>query len=97
MNTFTFYTDPGHGWIKIPMRLINSLGIEDGISSHSYYRNGFAYLEEDCDAKLFLDRMKELDIEVKFREKYTDRNSKIRNYEYFKGYGGTKWIPLQQQ
>ena len=53
--TYTFYEDPGHGWLEVPMREIAELGIADKISSCSYRDNANAYLEEDCDMAIFLE------------------------------------------
>ena len=51
---FTFHTDPGHGWLQVPLRTIDSLGIADDISNYSYRDRTNAYLEEDCDAGVFI-------------------------------------------
>jgi hypothetical protein len=52
---YTYITDPGHGWISVPLEDIKKLGIADKISSYSYMTQTTAYLEEDCDASIFLD------------------------------------------
>ena len=54
MPKYTFYTDPGHGWLRVPMTEIVALNIADKISSYSYQKNGYVYLEEDCDMGLFV-------------------------------------------
>ena len=77
---FNFHSDPSHGWVKVPKSLIKKLGIEDKISSFSYVKNDYVFLEEDCDLALFLDAMKKEGTKVEFREYHTDRNSKIRSY-----------------
>ena len=82
-KTFAFYQDPGHGWIKVPVKLLVTLGVADKVSHYSYYRNGFAYLEEDNDAALFIHKMKSIGVVPKFRESHTDRQSIIRNYLSF--------------
>lgn len=42
--------DAGHSWLVVPLR--SCKGIE--ISAYSYYDgNGYAYLEEDCDAPAY--------------------------------------------
>ena len=46
--------DSGHSWLKVPMNRIKSLGIADKISSYSYMHGSYAYLEEDCDADIYL-------------------------------------------
>lgn len=50
---FRFYSDPGHGWLKVPLDSLAYLGIIGDISSFSYMRGGFAYLEEDSDLEKF--------------------------------------------
>lgn len=54
-NTLTFITDPGHGWLKVPLAELDALGIHDQITPYSYKNGRFAYLEEDCDMGLYLD------------------------------------------
>lgn len=53
MQTFTHYTDPGHGWVEVPRSLLNELGIADKITSYSYQRGEDVFLEEDCDLLTF--------------------------------------------
>jgi len=55
MNKYTFYEDPGHGWLKVPMTELVDLGVAGTISSYSYRDDTDAYLEEDCDLTTFLD------------------------------------------
>lgn len=81
-KVFQVYNDPGHGWIKVPTRLLIELDIDQVISSFSYLsRDGKnAFLEEDCDATLFIDAMRERGIEPEFRDNYADNRSKVRCY-----------------
>ncbi len=53
----TWYSDPGHGWLRVPMAAVVEAGVAGQISTCSYMceGNGLAYLEEDCDATIFLD------------------------------------------
>jgi hypothetical protein len=53
MQTFTFYSDPGHGWLAVPRELLHTLGIADEISPYSYQRLDTVFLEEDCDLATF--------------------------------------------
>ena len=48
---FQKISDPGHGWLKVPVHLIKFLGIHEKITPYSYVNQSgrFAYLEEDCD------------------------------------------------
>ena len=68
-RSYTFYCDPGHGWLKVSYKELVALGIQDKITHHSYMRwNGDSwdcYLEEDCDATLFYNTKKALGVEIK--------------------------------
>lgn len=54
-------TDPGHGWLAVPLDLFRAAGIADKVSSYSYIGSGlhgydgYVLLEEDCDAGLYID------------------------------------------
>lgn len=80
---FDFYSDPGHAWLKVPKQLLAKLGISSKITPYSYERGNFAYLEEDSDAYLFIKTMKEHGFTVAFKEHFTNRSSKIRNYSSY--------------
>lgn len=54
-QTYNYLTDPGHGWLQVPHEHIAALNIT-GISGYSYKDKSFAYLEEDCDMALFVDK-----------------------------------------
>lgn len=53
---YKFYSDPGHGWLVVPMKELIELGIAERISRYSYLDpvTQEAFLEEDCDAGLFM-------------------------------------------
>jgi len=50
---FSFYTDAGHGWLWVPKYPRAELGIAEKITSFSYQRGDYAYLEEDVDLSPF--------------------------------------------
>ena len=79
----TIYTDPGHGWVKVPVARLRKLGILDKITTYSYIRNNFAYLEEDCDFTTYVNALKAVGITPKFNEKHTNKYSKIRSYRHY--------------
>lgn len=82
--TFDFLMDPGHGWVKVPKALLKELGIEARISSYSYQRGDYAYLEEDVDAGIFIVAFKEAKGDTpKFRERMSDKTSRVRGYDVF--------------
>lgn len=81
--TVNFYQDPGHGWVRVLKSKIVELGIVDKISSYSYHRGIYAYLEEDCDLAVLIESLKERGVEIKFREFHTNKSSKIRSYVHY--------------
>jgi hypothetical protein len=81
-TVFDFYSDPGHGWVKVPVHIIKKLKIAEAISNHSYYNKGHVFLEEDCDLNLLMENHPEPK-NIRFRERHTDKSSRIRNYESF--------------
>lgn len=85
MKTFNIiiYTDPGHGWGKVRKSVLSNLGIAGDITPFSYQRGDYAYLEEDCDLSLLCKRLAEHDTKVKFVERHTDKQSRIRSYERY--------------
>lgn len=79
-RTFEAFSDPGHGWAKVHMKLLVDLGIEDKITSFSYVRGMYAYLEEDCDLTTFVNALNAAGIPFKLRARYAENASRIRNY-----------------
>lgn len=81
---YSFYSDPGHGWVKVNRVELDKLGILNKITSYSYQRNDNVYLEEDCDLSTFLNAKKELNQKVEFKEFVCrSKQSKIRSYRNF--------------
>jgi len=81
---YDYYSDPSHGWLKVPRKTLILLGIEHTISSCSYQRGDMVYLEQDDDAPKFLTALKtKRGQEATFREHSTNRRSRIRGYEPF--------------
>lgn len=81
--TVNFYSDPGHGWAKVSVDALKKLGIADQVSSYSYYRNGNAFLEEDCDFSLLVKACKDNDVALSVKEHTSNKSSKIRSYMYY--------------
>ena len=51
-HIFKFYSDPAHGWLEIPSKLVKELNLGIcQISEFSYYdkKTDFVYIEQDCD------------------------------------------------
>jgi len=83
-----YYQDPGHGWIKVPRRLLLEYRIHDKISNCSYEsRDGMSvFLEEDCDATLFIQALKDRGIDYKLKSFHSNKASKIRSYPGYQLY-----------
>ena len=86
--TMTVYSDAGHAWAKVKKSVLVNLGIADKITRYSYVRGDYAYLEEDCDLTTLCMALTERNTRVKFVEKHSNRDSKIRSYERYE-YGFT--------
>lgn len=81
--TLHFYEDPGHGWLKVPVKLLEELKIVDQISHYSYLLGQHAYLEEDCDAGKLIDALKQKGAAYKVVPHHCQNESAIRNYYPF--------------
>lgn len=85
---YRLFSDPGHSWLEVDFYELVSLGINKKITAWSYYKGNNVYLEEDCDAPLFLTAKKSAEEIVEYEEITSDYNSPIRNYlPYFFGTG----------
>jgi hypothetical protein len=91
MKTYTWNADSGHAWLAVKSVEIKALGLLDKISSYSYISKSgkTIYLEEDCDATLFINKKVELNQDINpdgrlnTDEKYKDGQSHIRGLESF--------------
>jgi hypothetical protein len=77
-----FHSDPGHGWLEVPMALLSRLGLLEKITPYSYRKLGTAYLEEDLDTQVFLDAAKQAGMEISIMEVYDDPTP-IRDYPHY--------------
>ncbi len=85
MRTFDYIQDAGHGWVKAPINLLAELNILGSISTYSYVRGAYVYLEEDCDAAIFMNAFNNLfGHDPKLRSRVArEKRSKIRSYDQF--------------
>ena len=75
----TFISDPGHGWLRVPLADIAALGIEAEISEYSFIDGRFAYLEEDCDYGRFVAACNAQNIPLpKIQDRYVERFNRNR-------------------
>jgi hypothetical protein len=77
------FADPGHAWARFPKSKLVSLGIADKITRYSYQRGDYAYLEEDCDLTTLCMALNERDTRIKFVEKSSTKDSRIRSYDRY--------------
>lgn len=56
-----FFTDGSHGWLKVSKKELEKYGIEKDISSFSFMKGEYAYLEEDSDLSLFVKALRDSD------------------------------------
>jgi hypothetical protein len=96
LKALTFFQDGGHGWLKVPKKDLEKLGIADKITGFSYMNGDHAYLEEDCDLAIYLralriidngdsgERLKEFWERVKTQDSSMSRNgSRVRTYDRY--------------
>ena len=84
-SKFDFYSDAGHGWLKVTRRELHQLGIHKLISGSSYAAGINVYLEEDADAQAFINAWekktgKEWSSSANVKDHASDR-SRIRGYD----------------
>lgn len=84
MSVYTFYQDPGHGWIDVSLAELTRLGIADKISAYSYTNGARAYLEEDCDAAVWIQAKRAHGEDFSLAEVYQDPTP-IRQFDSYKG------------
>lgn len=79
-RTFIAYTDPGHGWLKVPAASIKEVGLKAAdFSVYSYIDQGHMFLEEDCDAGKFLDAFARVHgVEAKHTVRTCNGHSRVR-------------------
>ena len=87
--TIPFYSDAGHGWAKVHIDLLDELGIRDKITSYSYMRGSYAYLEEDCDVSTLHKAANAAGLNIKWKEmKPANNYSRIRTYDPYRTSNG---------
>ena len=81
MKTYTHYSDPSHGWIAATQDDLKSVGINiNMLSPYSYQYGTTIYLEEDCDAGLFLAALEAAGVQFKVVSKHTNQEHIIRDF-----------------
>lgn len=83
MKTILAFSDPSHAWAKVKRKELEKLDILHKISMFSYQKGDYVYLEEDCDLTHYINKLKENNVEYKFKSSHTNRQSRIRTYDNF--------------
>jgi hypothetical protein len=87
VKTLKIFSDSGHAWCKVDRSELIELDILKDISTYSYQKNNFVYLEEDQDLNIYINSLKlkyknDINWIIKFNESVSQR-SRIRNYKSF--------------
>jgi hypothetical protein len=78
----TFYSTPGHGYLRVPKSVFVKCGGDPKeISGFSGHDTSTLYLEEDCDAGYFLDLLESKGIQFQIESKYVNSVSNTHNYD----------------
>jgi hypothetical protein len=79
-----YFTDPGHGWMRVSKRELRYYNLLDKISGYSYETKAFAYLEEDCDLSLYRKARGVTWLsELEYTTKHTNSRSHVRCYKNY--------------
>lgn len=81
-TTFEFISDPGHAWLRVPIKLLEDWNIDILISEYSYRTRAMAYLEEDCDAGIFINEAKKRNFEYKIIDKHIEDFDSYLKYDF---------------
>ena len=78
---FTFFSDAGHGWLRVTLDDCKAVGLSKFSFSHySFIDRDWLYLEEDCDAsKFFAAYVKTVGEMPIVHDVHTNGNSAIRH------------------
>lgn len=83
MLTLDYLQDPGHGWIAADIERLRALGIAEKISHYSYRDGDLVWLEEDCDAPLFVGALRSAGIAYTIKETHTRGDAFVRSLPRF--------------
>ena len=91
--TFIYHQDPGHGWLQVPVRYLDDLGIVRKITVFSYLNGSTVYLEEDCDMPTFIEawKVRYPEIELDIIENNINVDSSIRNWRPYPALKSASW------
>jgi hypothetical protein len=77
----THIDNGGHGYYSVSKELIQKLNLKNEISGFSGMDKNRVYLEEDCDATKFFNKLRESAIEYEIKSSYNLNFRKSHNYD----------------
>ena len=81
-----YYSDPAHGWYRVQRVVLDKFGVADKVSTCSYERGEYVYLEEDCDGPVLIRAAEAAGVGVYVKEhKPAQGDSHIRNMDRYIG------------
>lgn len=83
MRIFKYHHDPAHGWLAVKLDLLDELNLVDQISTYSYLKGKTAYLEEDLDCTLFVQKYREKYGTFSEQPMYYDKRCPVRGYNHY--------------
>lgn len=75
-----FHRDPGHGWVEVSRSDLASLKIAHKISGYSYQKGNSVFLEEDCDAGIFIKAARDAGHSVSTKDISYNSDAPLRRY-----------------
>ena len=78
-----WHCDPGHAWLEVEIKDLKKLNIDKDISNYSYINGNYAYLEEDCDASVYIKALEKKKISYSYNEISYDDSCFIRSYNHY--------------
>jgi hypothetical protein len=86
MLRLDYYADPAHGWFRVRRAALTKFGVADKVSTCSYERGEYVYLEEDCDGPVLIRAAEAAGAAVRIVEhKPANGDSHIRNMDRYIG------------
>lgn len=77
--SLVIFEDPGHAWLRVPQAVLQNIGVAPGdISTYSYRKGKYAYLEEDCDAPVAVKQFVAAGIAIDVKVHYCNNDSSVR-------------------
>tara|TARA_R110001606_G_scaffold377280_1_gene536281 strand:- start:443 stop:706 length:264 start_codon:yes stop_codon:yes gene_type:complete len=78
-----WHSDPSHAWLEVKIKDLKKLNIDKDISNYSYINGDYAYLEEDCDASVYIKALEKKNISISYEEISYDKECFIRRYNHY--------------